>query len=178
MSQFEFLTVAFSVLLAVTVTRLAEGMIVELRSEKRYWVHLLWILQSLFSAAGIWWALWGFENVEWSYLIFLLVLGGPTLLFTQAVALVPRNIDDIDWQALYYHNARFFMLVSAVSSFYMLELAVFVDFVPTSVQLALGALGIGYIAMAFVSNPKAHKIFVLACLFLAATVIAPSLGRM
>ena len=178
MTQFEFLTVAFSILLAVTVTRLVEGLVSEIRSGKAYWVHVLWIGQTLMSAAGLWWSIWGFVNLEWNYLIFLMVLFGPMLLFTQALALVPRNMEGIEWKEFFYENVRFYMLVSAITVFYMFELSFLLSELPLPLRLVLIIIGGSSLIFAFVKNHRAHEIFVVLNFLLAAGVIFPSLMAM
>ena len=178
MTQFEFLTVAFSILLAVTVTRLVEGFVVELRELRKYWVHMLWIAQTLMASAGVWWSLWGFAALEWSYAIFVMVLIGPMLLFAQAVALVPREIEGVDWETHFYENARFYMLVSALTALYLTELSALVDNLPLKLQVGMGVMGVGSLAFAFISNKRAHEVYVLVNLVIAMVVVVPSLMNM
>lgn len=178
MTQFEFLTVAFSILLAVTVTRIVEGLVSEVRSGRAYWVHMLWLVQTLMSAAGLWWSIWGFVNLEWNYLIFLMVLFGPMLLFTQALALVPRVMEDIKWKTYFYKNVRFYMLVSAVTVLYMLELSFLLTDLPLPLRLSLIVIGVSAFVFAFIKNHRAHEIYVVLNFLLAASVIFPSLMMM
>lgn len=178
MTQFEFLTVAFSILLAVTVTRLVEGLVAEIRSGHAYWVHVLWILQTLMSAAGLWWSIWGFANLEWNYLIFLMVLVGPMLLFTQALALVPREMECLVWKNYFYENVRFFMLVSATTILYLFEVSFLLSDLPLQLRLVLIVMGLGALVFAFVKQQRAHEVYVLVNLLLAASVIMPALMSM
>ena len=178
MTQFEFLTVAFSILLAVTVTRLVEGLVTEARSGRAYWVHVLWIIQTLMSAAGIWWAIWGFVNLEWNYLIFLFVLLGPMLLFTQALALVPRDMEGLDWQVYFFKNARFFMLVTAITVLYIFEVSFLLSDLPLQLRLGLIAMGVSSLVMAFIKHQRAHEAFVVINLLLAGSLIVPALMAM
>ncbi len=178
MTQFEFLTVAFSILLAVTVTRLVEGLVAEIRSGQAYWVHALWIVQTLMSAAGIWWAIWGFVDLEWNYVIFMMVLFGPMLLFTQALALVPRELDAINWKDYFYNNIRFYMLVSAATVLYTFEMSFLLNDLALQLRIALIVMGISSLVFAFIKNQRAHEAYVLINFLLAGTTIAPALMSM
>lgn len=178
MTQFEFLTIAFSILLTVTIVRLVEGLVSECRSKKKYWVHMLWVIQALLSAAGVWWSLWNFSELEWNYFIFIIVLIGPTLLFIQAVALIPREFENIDWKSFFYTNRRFYLLVSAFTYFYLLEMSYLLDGLPLSLNISLVIMGVSALIFAYVKKERAQEIFVVLNLILATVFIMPALNSL
>ena len=117
MTHFEFLTIAFSIIVAFAITRLLEGLVNEIRSEGRYWVHIFWLVQSLLSLLAVWWAIWTFNQWTWTFGVFLWTLLGPALLFARAVVLVPRDSETLDsWHTYYFANARFLFVLVAIGS--------------------------------------------------------------
>lgn len=91
MTLFEYLAVAFSVVLSLAAVRLLSGLSVAFAPERRYWPHAMWIVFALLSSPLIWWNFWSFREVSWNFFAFLLVLIVPAVIYLQAAALVPEN---------------------------------------------------------------------------------------
>ena len=85
MSLFEFILVMVSLVLAIGVTHLLQGIVNIVRHREAIaleWVRLVWAA-SLFSASAVyWWSLWDFRLAQWTYGAFFFVLLAPTSLFT------------------------------------------------------------------------------------------------
>ena len=178
MTHFEFLTVAFSIIVAFAVTRLLEGLVNEIRSNGRYWVHVCWLLQSLVSLLSMWWAIWAFKEWTWNYGVFLWTLLGPALLFARAVVLVPRESETLDsWHAHYFANSRFLFILVAIGSAHSLTVGLVLSdilpslawfLVPLNVLLALVA--------AFTAAEWFHRAFALFAIVMATLILIPALG--
>jgi hypothetical protein len=88
LSEFEFFTVAISIILALGIGRLLDGLAPALSIGPRYWIHVGWIVQKLLNHALWWWGVWAARNFEWNLAWFLWSLLGPAVLYLQAAALV------------------------------------------------------------------------------------------
>jgi len=88
MSEFEFFTVAISIILALGIGRLLDGVAPALDSGRRYWVHVGWIAHKLMNHILWWWGLWAGRGIEWNLAMFIWSLLGPIVLYLQAAALV------------------------------------------------------------------------------------------
>jgi len=110
MSQFEFVTVMISMILALTVGRLL--MTAAFLAKQRHRVvsflpFYLW-LGGLFEILILhWWSLWDLRDVEWTFGAFIYVLLGPTVIFF-IIGLFSQddNTDDIIDLEQQYHAAR------------------------------------------------------------------------
>ena len=115
MTLFEYISVAFSIVLSLG----AASLLRELRSvfapDRRYWVHATWVVAVLFLHAVAWWALWSFSAVEsWTFLTFLLVLLQPGLLYLLASLLVGDAASAESWREHFFRVRRWFFSVRAI----------------------------------------------------------------
>ncbi len=124
MTLFEYLAVAFSLILSLAAVRLLSGFSVALAPERRYWPHAIWIVFVLLTSVMVWWNFWSFRETQWNFLSFLLVLVVPASVYLQAAALVPESPGAIRSWREYFFGARvrlffaigtFFALIAAVS---------------------------------------------------------------
>jgi len=130
MTLFEYLAVAFSLVLSFAAVRLLGGLSVAFIPERRYWPHAMWLILVLLSSALVWWNFWSFRDATWNFFSFLLVLSPPALLYLQAAALVPENPGAVrSWHdhffaartRMFYAVGGFF-LAAALSSWILLDL--------------------------------------------------------
>ena len=177
MTQFEYLTVAFSILIAITVSRLLEGLIYVCRSGSQYWIHTYWIIQTLFTAFATWWGLWGYSEFEWNYLLFLWVLMSPVLLFAASVALIPRVFEHIsNWERFFYENSRFYFLLQAGTVLHIASIGLFIrSILPGYFWLLLPLIAIIYIGAAFVQKEKFHISVVIFSALVGLGAVIPAL---
>ena len=92
MTLFEYVTVAVSIVLALGVVRLLDGVRHALSPGRRYPTHFLWIATKLLNHALFWWALWaGRETVSWNFASFMWTLLFPATLYLQSTALVTTS---------------------------------------------------------------------------------------
>lgn len=114
MTHFEYLSVAFSIVLSLAAVRLLGGLSAGVSAGRRYWPHALWIVVALVTSAMVWWNFWSFRDKEWHFYSFFSTLLVPASIYLQAVALVPENPAQIQSWEEHFFGARkrfFFSLI-------------------------------------------------------------------
>jgi hypothetical protein len=95
MTLFEYLAIAYGLLLSLSAVRLLNGLSNVLHSARRYWTHALWVCVLLLAALLMFWQHWSTLNVEWTFLTFVMNLAGPGMIYFLArprpTAKVERN---------------------------------------------------------------------------------------
>ena len=90
MTLFEFLTVAISIVLALSAGQLLTNVREVFDPTRRYWVHALWVIHLLFQHVLVWWSFWAYRDVEsWNLATFGIALLPTGLLFVCTSTLVP-----------------------------------------------------------------------------------------
>ncbi len=119
MTLFEYLSVAFSIVLSLAAVRLLSGISVCFAPERRYWPHATWVVLILLMSAMAWWNFWSFKDVHWNFIRFLLTLLVPASIYLQAAALVPESPGTVQsWREHFFAaRKRFFV---AFASFFLL----------------------------------------------------------
>lgn len=80
MVLFEFILVMVSLVLAIGVTHLLQGVVEVVRYRETlelYWVPFAWAATLFVLAAGHWWSLWDMRGVEWTFPGFFFLLLPP-----------------------------------------------------------------------------------------------------
>ncbi len=117
-TEFEYFSAMIAVILALGVTHiLAQVSALAEQRAKLYWVHVVWVSVTLLAHFSAWWNIWGFrESLEFSFLIFLYLLVGPTALFLAARAILPRvgAVGPVDLESHYYGVHGVFFTLMAV----------------------------------------------------------------
>ena len=89
MTQFEFISVAVSIVLALSAARLLTALPHVLASGRRYWVHTLWSVVLLSIHLGFWWAIWIYREIDpWTFRAFGAVMLTPALLYLTVSTIV------------------------------------------------------------------------------------------
>ena len=116
MTLFEYLSVAFSIVLSLGAAGLLRALRAVFMSRRRYWVHATWVVAILFSHALAWWSLWSYSEVEhWDLLSFLMVLIQPGTLYLVASLLVGDAIStETRWYDHYFRVRVWFFSARAV----------------------------------------------------------------
>lgn len=114
MTLFEYISVAVSMVLALTIVRGLDAIGRVYGAPRRYGVHVTWFSLKLFQPLLLWWSMWGLKSTaDWNFLAFVLVVLGPTLLYLQMATLVPRHLAaDSNWRAHFYRVRRRFFLAN------------------------------------------------------------------
>jgi len=128
MNHFEFLAIAISVIMGLAITRLISGIgisIRQIRSNKHYWIHTLWIFNILVYITGLWWGLFKWSNKEdWGFANFIFLIIYSTIIYLLADVLVPQKANsEFDSKQYFTDNRKLF--------FGILFLSVIMDVVET-----------------------------------------------
>ena len=165
MTLFEYLTAAVSIVLALAVVRLVEGLRPAFDSERRYWVHWGWVVGKIVSCLSFWWNLWaGREGVDWNFPLFAFVFVGPIILYMQASVLVPQNPANVpSWHEHFLSTHRSFYFANALLLLHMIISPVLIlgalAPMPGPVVLSLGC-GASVVA-AISSNVRVQEVLAL-----------------
>ena len=104
---FEYLSVATSIVLSLSVTQVLSSLRAVFHSGRRYWVHAIWTVLVLILHLIIWWAFWAYRDVEsWNLATFALVLFNPGVLFVASNTLVNREPNVESWAEHYFAIRR------------------------------------------------------------------------
>jgi hypothetical protein len=96
MTEFEYFSVAVSMIMALGIGRLLDGIGPGLDPDRRYWIHFGWLIQKLLNHVLWWWGLWSANRTfDWNLAWFLWTLSGPAILYLQSAALVTRSPESI-----------------------------------------------------------------------------------
>ena len=117
MTQFEFVAVAVSIVLGLSLARLLEGLRDAFDPSRRYWVHATWVVGKLANVLVIFWYGWAlrvsFENTNFAQ--FILIMVSPAILFLQVHTLVTARPDTVtDWHTHFFRVRRWFFAANAL----------------------------------------------------------------
>ena len=105
MTLFEYLAIAFSLVLSSSAMRLIRGASHALAQDRRYWVHAAFVVNQLGVTLGVFWGLWSLKDVHWTFAVFVLALAGPGFVYAGACALVPEDPAIVSsWRDHYFSN--------------------------------------------------------------------------
>lgn len=92
MSQFEYLSIAVSIIFALSIGRLVVALPEVVASERRDWLHLGHFICLLLAQMQFWWRMWVFNAVEvWDFLGFSMLFSVALLYYLATHLLVPRD---------------------------------------------------------------------------------------
>jgi hypothetical protein len=111
LSQFEFISIAFSIVLGLAIARLLEGLRDSFDPRRRYWIHAAWVFGKLVNALIIFWGWWTLRDAleGFNFAIFSLSLGPPAIIFLQVHTLLTAHPDQItNWRERFWQVRRWF----------------------------------------------------------------------
>ncbi len=110
MTHFEFISVAVSIVLALSLARLLSAVPHLLAPGRRYWVPCLWAVSLLAIHLGFWWAIWAYREVDpWTFRGFAAAMLTPILLYLTVTILVSDNPGTVEsWRERFYSRHRVF----------------------------------------------------------------------
>ncbi len=169
MTQFEFISVAVSIVLALSMARLLSAVPHLLAPDRRYWVPCLWAASLLPIHLGFWWAMWAYREVDaWTFRGFAAVMLTPALLFLTVTILVSDSPGTVEsWRERFYsrHRVFFSLFLVALLSIPLRQFAVLGSPLPSPETgaplffappiLLIGAIG------AFTSRERIHEMLAL-----------------
>jgi hypothetical protein len=172
MTHFEFISVAVSIVLALSAARLLAALPHVLAPGRRYWIHALWSLALLFAHMDFWWSIWIYREIDpWTFTGFAVVMLTPALLFLTVSSLVSDSPTTIaSWRTHFYasHRVFFSLYLATISSVPLRQLIVLGDASGAYVEglpallVALMFVGLAIPVIGIVTtNERAHAFLVL-----------------
>jgi len=118
MTQFEYIMVMVSLILALALAQALRGLSEIATSDKRYWPHSLWLANFVLYILQAWWAYWDFNVIEtWTVTAYITALVAPVIFFASIYLLVPATrAADVDWRNQFYSVRRWFFVLGLLSS--------------------------------------------------------------
>ncbi len=90
MTLFEYLAVAFSIVLGFSFTHLLGSVRSVFDPERRYSVHIGFFFYLVLLHPQLWWALWDLhDDAPWNLFTFFFTLAGPGLLYLMTTSAIP-----------------------------------------------------------------------------------------
>lgn len=114
MTLFEYLAIAYSLVISFAVVRAASVLPHALSRERVYWVHTFWVLANLAVCLLVFWNFWSYREVAWTLGRFSLVLALPTSIFIVASILSPDEPARIESWRDYFYAVRVRLFVGGV----------------------------------------------------------------
>lgn len=96
MSLFEYLAIAFTLVISTSVMRIADGLSESFRGPDRYWIFQGQLSIALVANVAAFWNYWSFSDAEWTFPRFVLAVSGPVALYFGTASLVPSDRDEVD----------------------------------------------------------------------------------
>ena len=121
MEPFEYVCVLTSIVAGLAVARLVGGigqLIQTWRRTPGYWVHALWMVNTLMTVIISWWVQYRWRSVEhWTLFLVLWLLVAPINLYLASALLFPNEQEGeriLSWREHYFNHRRgFFLLIAA-----------------------------------------------------------------
>ena len=178
MSHFEFISVAVSLIYALILAKLLGAVPVTLKSDRRYWIHTVWLVNLLLAAVSSWWRIWFLRDVEWTPTAFYAVLSFPAIFYLRAAVLLsdePRAVTA--WRDHFYATRQLFFLLQVVGSINLVVSTWIITGIPPDWRLLLvGAVGsISAVVAALSASPRIHG--AIAVMMLLIFAYAPYAAR-
>jgi len=162
MTLFEFLSVAISIVLALSAGQILTNLREVFDPSRRYWVHALYVFQILLIHILNWWSLWAYRDISsWNLATFAVVLLGPGFLFICSSTLVPSYAQSVaSWEEHFYKVRRWFfaarslfIVVAGYRTWLLLDKPVLESPTPVSFPLLiLSMLGLTF------ANRRVHRL--------------------
>ncbi len=160
LSQFEFILTGFSIVLALSIARLLDGLRPTFAPGRFFWIHAVWVIIKLLDTTVYFWAAWINRDIgSWSFTDYLILIASPGILYLQANALVTTQPDAVDdWRDHYFSVHRWFFVANfllAPVGLLAAHLAAHQPF-PNASTVAFGIVAVLSMAAAVSSNSRVH----------------------
>ena len=179
LTQFEYVSVAVSLVLALAIADVLRDLVPAIRAPARYWPHLTWLIAMVLNVVYVWLAIWNLNvrGVSWTGPSLVYILVNPALVTIMASLLTGRGQPPRgSFRALYHENRRPFFTVLLIYSLNGFFTAWVLGSVPVGaispVQVAAlpaSALAIAGLCM---RSDRAHTILAILALLLISGALA------
>jgi len=117
MTLFEYMSVAISLVVALTFAEGLRGLQCAMHPGQRYVIHVAWLFIKLSNPIIIWWSLWGYrEDPEyWNFVTYSMALIVPSIVYLQMLSLVSHAPHKVpDWRKHFYDQRRWFFGLNVI----------------------------------------------------------------
>jgi len=164
-TQFEFITVAISIVLALGVSRLLDVFGPALRPDQRSWIHFGWVVHKFFNHLLWWWSLWLLRETRWNLGLFMFEMVGPVVLYLQATALAtPSERTRASWEDRFFEIRLPFFAGNLVLVLVILGASHAADIAQEAPLIPLALLGTLALAGLATRDARAHALIVAMAL--------------
>ena len=145
MSHFEFISIAVSIIFAMTLGRLVASLPEITSRPNRDYLQLAFVVAFIVHQILFWWRIWQLNSIEqWNFLEYFLIIAAPLANYLTAVALVGTQGASEGNEKPFSHGWFFYTLaatwaISAFNTWYLLDIRPYFLAAMTLVALA-GAL--------------------------------------
>lgn len=171
MEQLEVIMTGYSILVALSIARLLDGLRPAFKADARYFVHTLWLLNKLINVLVVYWATWYFTGDAISFAQFLIILTPPAIVYLQVDALLSKKPEEVeDWRAHFYANHRFLFMANFALGLSLLAQILWASnkSYPPQVFFLLGMLSLVSLVGAWSKSHRVH-VAIVALAFLNLT---------
>ena len=190
MDPFSYVCVLTSIVAGLALTRLVGGigqLIQTWRRTPGYWVHALWMVNTLVTVIITWWVQYRWRSIEhWTLFLVLWLLVAPINLYLASALLFPNEQEGepiTSWRTHYFDHRRGFFLLIAMNFA--------IDLVDTLLKgwehlRSLGPLYVGSMSLfivlcstaAFTKSPRFHSAFAIFYFIYNGAMLGTNLLRM
>lgn len=145
MSHFEFISIAVSIIFAMTLGRLVASLPEITSRPNRDYLQIAFVVVFIAHQILLWWRIWQLNSIEqWNFLEYFLIIAAPLANYLTAVALVGTQGASEDNEESFSRKWFFYALaatwtISAINTWYLLDIQPYFLAVMTLVAAA-GAL--------------------------------------
>ena len=166
MTLFEYMSVAISLILALTFAEGLRGLRNALEPARRYWIHVAWLLLKLYNPVMYWWLTWSYKDIPeyWNLGTYTLALVNPSIMYLQVYSLVSdRPYKVTSWREHFFRHRKWFFGLNILLG--VLAIFVFSNLLtPAPPNFGL-MIGIGLITALSVAgflsdNPRLHAVII------------------
>ena len=178
MTQFEYIAIAYSMVLSFTVLRALSVIPHAVRSGRRYWVHTAWVCGTLAATITMFWNFWFYREIEWTLPLLVLVLANPAILFVIASLLAPTDASATESWRDYFFSVRLRLFITGIawSLSGLTELFVLVDLPPLHpANVQMGLVLLVTVVGAASERPEIQSALVLVSLLMGALALIGAL---
>ena len=169
MTTFEYLAVAYTLVLSLAVVRLLGGIAHALRPGRRYWAHFSWLCLAIALCLTAFWAFLSYRELDWTLPRFILILAGPALIYVYSSLVVPSDPSTVASWRDHFFAVRVPLFATGILFF---SVAVCTNYALLGVPLLSALNWTGYsLIVLFVAglcstSPPLHTFLALGWLFL------------
>ena len=174
MTLFEYLAIAYSLVLSFAAIRLMAGLPHAIDSSRRYWVHLAYVCAGIFAALGLFWGHWSTRDLAWTFPGFLVNLAGPGIVYFLSCTIIPDEPSAVrSWHDYFFSvRRRYFAGLCVWAVIMVVNAAVFLNaplvHPSRAIQVGLMALGVAGLAS---DSPRYHAFLLAWAAILVAAVV-------